>query len=130
MALQDLFGFVEGGAYRNSDEIILGHHRADGLVEVTFETQIAVGENANEARAASDGQARHFVFIHDVERLADGKFRGDGDGVNDHAAFRTLYAVHLLRLAVNGHVAVDEADAAQARVRYCVHGRGDDGNIE
>jgi hypothetical protein len=137
MALQDFFGFVEGRAYRNGDEIILGHHRADRLIEIAFETQIAIGENADEARATGDWQARHFVLVHDVERLADGKLGRDGDRVNDHAAFRALYAVHFLGLAVNSHVAMNETDAAlardgdgQARVRDCVHGRGDDGNVE
>ena len=137
MALQDFFGFLESGSHGNGDEIVLGHHRADGLIEIAFETQIAISENAHEARAARDGQARHFVLVHDVERLADGKFRRDSDGINDHAAFRAFYAVHFLGLAVNGHVAMDEADAAlagdgdgQARVRDCVHGRGDDRNVE
>ena len=110
---------------------------ADRLIEVALKAQIAVGEDADQLLAARDGQAGNFVLVHDVERLADGELGRDGDRVDDHAAFRALHAVDFLGLAVDGHVAVNEADAAlardgdgQARVGDGVHGGGHDGNVQ
>ena len=51
VALQDALGFFERGADGHGDQIVLGHHRADGLIEIALEAQIAVGENADEALA-------------------------------------------------------------------------------
>ncbi len=110
---------------------------SDELVVIFFEAQVAVGENAGEAGAASDGQARNLVLVHDVEGLAERDIRGDGDRVDDHAAFRTFHAVDFLALPVDGHVLVHDADAAlagdgdgQARFRNRVHGRGRQGDVQ
>ena len=46
MFLQDFFGFVEGGADGDGDEVVLGHHLADELGVVFFEAKVAVGEDA------------------------------------------------------------------------------------
>ncbi len=61
----------------------------------------------------------------------------DGDGIDDHSAFRALHAVDFFGLALDGHVAVNESDAAlardgdgQARVGDGVHRRGHDGDIQ
>ena len=66
-----------------------------------------------------------------------GFFGVDGDRVDDHAAFTALDAVHFLGLPLDGHVAVDDADAAllrqrdgQVRFGDGVHGRRSDGNVE
>jgi hypothetical protein len=62
--------------------------------------------------AARHRHAGNFVLIHHVERLADRHFRGDRHRIDDHSAFRALHAVHFFGLAVDGHVAVNESDAA------------------
>ena len=66
--LQDAFGFFERGADGDGDEIVFGHDRADELIVIFFEAQIAVGENPSESRAAGDGHAGDMVFLHDFER--------------------------------------------------------------
>ena len=128
--LEDALGLLERGANGHGDEIFLRHHGADRERMILFEAQVAVGKDSGEARAAGDGQAGDAVLGHDLEGLAEGDVRRDGDGVHDHAAFRTLHAVHFLSLAVHGHVAVNHADAALAgdgdgetRFGDRVHGR-------
>ena len=99
--LENFFGFFEGGADGDGDEIVLGHDLADELAVIFLEAEVAVGEDASEARAASDGKAGDAVLIHDFEGLADGDVRGDGDGIDDHAGFGALDAVDFFGLAID-----------------------------
>jgi len=62
---------------------------------------------------------------------------GRCDGIHDHAAFTALDAVHLFGLPFDGHVAMDDSDAAllrqrdrQVRLRDGVHGGGDHRNVQ
>ena len=48
MLLQQALGLFERGADRNGDQIVLGHHGADGLIEGFLKAQVAVGEDADE----------------------------------------------------------------------------------
>src|SRR3984957_12150908 len=137
MLLQNLFGIFERGAHWHGDQAILGHDGADRLIEIALEAQVAIGEDADEALATGDGQARHFVLVHDVERLTHSQLGRDGDRIDDHAAFGAFYFVDFFGLAVDGHVAMDEANSAlagdgdgQARVGDRVHGRSDDRNVQ
>src|SRR6266481_4302060 len=137
MLLQKALRFVERGADGNGDEVILGHHGAYELIVIFFEAQVAVGEDAGEAGAARDRQAGDLVLVHDLEGLAEGDVGGDGDGVDDHAAFGALDAVDFFALAVDGHVFVHDADAAlasdgdgQARFGDGVHGGGSERNVQ
>ena len=137
MLLEDALGLLERGANGHGDEIFLRHHGADRERMILLEAQVAVGKDSGEARAAGDGQAGDAVLGHDLEGLAEGDVRRDGDGVHDHAAFRTLHAVHFLSLAVHGHVAVNHADAALAgdgdgetRFGDRVHGRGGQRHVQ
>src|SRR6266478_5736544 len=137
MLLQEALSFVERGADRDSDQIVFGHHGADQLVVIFLEAQVAVGEDAGEAGAARDGQAGDLVLVHDLKGLAERNVRGDGDGVNDHAAFRALDAIDFFALAVDGHVFVHDANAAlagdgdgQARFGHGVHGGGGQWDVQ
>src|SRR5207249_1011357 len=63
--------------------------------------------------------------------------RAQRDGVQDHPRLAALDAVHLRRLAVDGHVLVEHADAALARDRHRhlrlrdgVHRGGDERDVE
>ena len=71
------------------------------------------------------------------ERVGDFLVRADGDGVDDHAAFTAFDAIDLLGLALDRHVAVDEADAAllgerDGKVGFGdgIHRGTDDGDVE
>ena len=135
--VQDFLGLFERGAHRDGDEVFLRHHVLDRQIEAGFETQIAVGENADQFAVAGNGNAGDAVALHEREGVGDFLFGRDGDRVHDHAAFTALYAVHLFGLPAMRHVAVNEADAALLRerdgeVRFGnrIHGGADDGNVQ
>jgi len=58
-----------------------------------------------------DFQCSWWKFDH----LANGHVRLDADGIADDAAFEFLDAVYLPRLMLDGHVLMDDADAALLR---------------
>ena len=66
-----------------------------------------------------------------------GCIRADGDGVDDHAAFAAFHAVDFFGLPLDGHVAMDDSDAAllrqrdgQVRFGDGIHGGGNDRNVQ
>jgi len=62
--LENFFGFFEGGADGDGNEIVLGHDLADELAVIFLEAKIAVGEDAGEARTASDGRPEmRYLFM-------------------------------------------------------------------
>ena len=135
--LKNFFGLFESGADGNGDQIVFGHDLADELAMIFFEAKIAIGEDAGETRAAGDGKAGDAVFGHDLESLANGDVWGDGDGVDDHAGFGTFDAIDFFGLAIERHVAMNDADAALARdadgetrFRDGVHGGGSERNVD
>ena len=56
--LQDALGFFERGAYGHGNQIVLGHHGADGLIQIFFKAQVAVGQNAHEQRRRASPAVR------------------------------------------------------------------------
>ena len=101
---------------RHGDEL-LRHQRADGLVEVLLEADVARGEDADRALALDDGDAADVVLAHDLERRAQRLRRPGRDRAEDHPALGALDALDLARLRLDGQVLVEDADAALARHR-------------
>src|SRR5262249_53400350 len=106
-------------------------------VPAGFETEVAIGENADELAFLGDRHAGDAVALHQRLRRGNRRVGFDGNGVDDHAALAALHAVDLFRLALDGHVAVYDADAALLRQRYGkvrlgygVHGCRDDRNVQ
>ena len=114
MFLQDAFGFVKSSADGNSDEIVLGHDRADQLRVILLETQIAIGEDASQARTARNRKTGDAVLGHDLKSLTKSDIRRNGNRVDNHAAFGALYAIDFFGLMIDFHVAMDDPDAALA----------------
>ena len=63
--------------------------------------------------------------------------RTDGDGVTDDAAFVLLLGPDFTGLSLDGHVLVDDSDAAflsqrdrQPRLRHRIHGRRHERNVQ
>ena len=67
--------------------------------------------------SSCDGHAGDPVLRHQLERLVDPVVGGERDRVDDHAALRTLHAVDLRGLFLDGEVLVDDAEAALLRHR-------------
>jgi hypothetical protein len=133
--VQKLLRAFEAHALGCGDEVGR-HHVAHGLVEVALEAHVAVGEDADRPAVAADhGQARNLVAAHEFERRKKLLIRIDGDRVDDHAGLGLLHLRDLENLLVDGHVLVDDAEAALARhadgrgrLGHRVHGRRQDGN--
>ena len=132
-----LLGFFQGRADGDGDQVFLGHHVFHRQVEAVLKAQVAVGQDAHQLAVLGDGHAGNLVLLHDFERVGDAVLGADGDGIDDHAAFRALHLIHFQRLLGNRHAAMNNADAAllrqgnrQARFRDRVHGGADDGDIQ
>ncbi len=135
--VEDLFGLLERGADGDGDEVVLGHHVADGDVGAGDEAEVAVGEDADEAALAGDGDAGDLEAAHELERVGDGLLGRDGDRVDDHAGLGALDLVDLAGLLLDGEVAMDYAHASllghgdgEARLGDGVHGGGHQRGVE
>ena len=135
--VEDVFGLFKRGADGDGDEVLLGHHGVDGEIGAGDEAEVAVGEDADELLLLGDRDAGDLEAAHDFEGGGDGLVGGDGDGVNDHAAFGTLYLVDLARLLIDGEIAVNDAEASllrhgdgEARLGDGVHGGRHERRIE
>ena len=137
MLVKNFFRFFESGSHGNGDEVFLGHHFIDGNVEAGFKAQIAVGENADQLSVLGDGHAGDLVLAHDLKGVTDSVGGRHGDGVDDHAAFRTLHLVDFIGLLLDGQVAMNNPEAAllgerdrHVRFRHGVHGGAYDGDVQ
>ena len=135
--VQDQFGLFQRSAHRNGDQVLLGHHVADGNVGAGFKAEVAIGEDADEPLALGNRHAGDFIAAHDFEGVANHLVGTDGDGVDNHAALRALYLVDFAGLVGDGQIAVHDADAAllghgngHARLGYGVHGGRDQRRIQ
>ena len=70
--MENFFRLLERRSYRHGDQMVLGHHLADGDVEAGLKAQVAVGEDANQfAVFLRDGHAGNLVFLHHIERVGN-----------------------------------------------------------
>ena len=116
-----------------------GHDGGNRQVEAGFETQVAVGYDADHFAVFHDRQAGHFAFAlrAQFQKLADKDVGCDGNGVFDHAAFMAFYLGYGFGLHVGGHVFMDDAQAAflshrngQTGFGYGIHSGGKQGEVE
>ncbi len=132
-----LFGVLQGGSRRHRDQIFLGHDMMDRLFQIGLETQIPIGEDADQLAVFGDRHAGDAVFLHHVHGVADLLVGTHGDRIDDHAALRFLHLIHLERLLLRGHVLVDHpqpplAGHADGRPRFGhrIHGGGNQRDAE
>ena len=123
MPVQDLARLLERRADRNGEQRLARHDVGDRPIEVGFEPQIAVGQDADEppflVAVLGDRHAGDPVLLHQLERFVDAVLRRERDRVDDHAALGALDAIDLGGLFLDREVLVDDADAALLR-----HGDG------
>src|ERR1700730_14567691 len=101
MRLQDFLGLLESDT-RMRGHHLGGHHVADMLVEALLETQVAVGEDADQPLLGHHRQTRNAVTLHDRERLTDLLFGMYGDRIYNHPAFIFFDGCDLGRLLFDG----------------------------
>ena len=104
---------------------------------VCFELHIPVGNNANQLSIVTDGHTGDAVLGHQLIRLSQCMAGPQPEGVCDNAVLTALDHVYLFRLLADGHILVDDADAALAGdgdghpvLSHGVHGGADEGDIQ
>jgi hypothetical protein len=136
MLVQQLARFVLAAAGRDGDQ--LGRHqRADGLIEVLFEANIARGEDADRRGAFDHRHAGDLVSVHDAERFAQRLRRANRDRVDDDAALGALDAIDFVSLILDGKILVNDAHSTLAshgdggtRLGHGVHRGADDRDVQ
>ena len=115
-----------------------GHNSAHGQIQARFKTQIAVGNNADYLAVFYHRQARHFALalLALRQQIANQFIGRHGNRVFHHAAFMAFHLADRQGLLFNGHVFVNDADAAflrhrnrQARLGNRVHGGRQQGQV-
>ena len=86
MLVQNFFRAFERGAHRDRNQVLFGHHLADGNVEAGLKAQIAIRQNANQPLVLGDRHAGNFVLAHHFQRIGNLRIRRHRDGIDDHPA--------------------------------------------
>gem|GEM_PF-4526464 len=138
MLVDHRLAFLDGGPFGNGHQPTLRRHDvAHRLVEIGFETQVAVGHDADDDTAVEHRHARDLVQAGEREHVTHRHFRGNGNRVLEDSRFETLDLGDFGRLRLGREVLVYDSDAAflrqgdgQARLGDRVHGRRDERQIE
>lgn len=126
-------------AFTHGDQTLFrGHIDADRLVQIGNETHVAAGDDADQLVLFGNHRvAGEAVTLGQLFHFTQGGGRQNGLRVGDHAGLMFLHAANFFRLALDGHVFVNKADAAflcqgnsQTRFRYGIHGCGEHRNIQ
>jgi hypothetical protein len=118
---QNPFRLVEPGANRCGDQLVLGHHLADRLIEIPLELEIAIGDDADQLpRGIHDRDAGNPEPVHQGGGFAQGTIGTQRDRVHDHPALAALHPIHLRGLAVDRHVLVKHADPAARAIAMAI----------
>ncbi len=135
---QNLARLLVGRAHRRGDQILARHDLVDRAGIVGFKAEIAVGQNADQlARLIGNRHAGNAVARHQLFRVGNKVVRAEVERIGNNAVLRALHAVNLLRLLLDGHVLVDDAQTAFARhgdgrlgLRHRIHGRRQERDIQ
>ena len=137
MLAEDLLGLGQGGALGGGDQVLLGHHVVDELGHIGLKLHVAVGDDTDETAVVADGHAGDAVLGHQPVGLGQGVARAQPERVGDNAVLTALDHVHLLSLLADGHILMDDADAAlpgdgdgHAVLGDGIHGGADQRNIQ
>lgn len=135
--VQQVTHFVLVGAFADGDQTLFRrHHFANGDVQAGFKTDVAGGHDADELAIMQDWNAGDVVLTGQFEQVTNGRVSLDGDRILDHTRFELLDLAHFGSLLLDGHVLVDDADAAFLSHGDCqtgfsdgVHSGGNEGML-
>src|SRR5689334_24582813 len=136
--MQECQHLILGSALLHRDQPVLaGHDVLDRILGLLLEAQVAVGDDADELLAIDHRHARDVMRVRDLHDFADRSLRTDRDRIADDARLELLDQAHFGRLPLDGHVLVDDADAAGLRHRdgeagfgNGIHCRRDDRQVQ
>jgi hypothetical protein len=135
---QQVQGLLPAGSDRGGDQGHRRHDRGDAPRMVRLEPDVAVGHDAEQG-AVLGGDRQAGDAVPGAQRLyvGDRRVRAAGHRVGDHPGLGPLHHVGLLRLVLDGQVAVQHADTALAghghghpRLGDGVHGGGEQWDAE
>jgi len=135
---QDLLRFHHGDAFSCGDEVFLGHDLVDRLGIVGFKAYVPVGDDPDELVGFVDYRhTRNPVALHEHEGVADVVLLREVKRIDNDAVLAALDLVDLQGLLLNGHVLVDDANAAfpgygngHVGFRDSIHAGAHDGDVE
>ena len=125
---QYLLRLLQSDAFGSRDQPLAGHGFLDLFGEIRLELQIPVGDDAHQLVSLRHGNSGDAEFSHQSICICQCVFRSQRKWIGDDPVFRTLDLVHLLGLSLDGHILVDDSDAAlsghsngHTMLRHCVH---------
>src|SRR5574343_1776800 len=128
-----LLGFLDAGPFLDRDQPFFRRHdRLDRLVEVGFEAQVAVSDDADDlAGLVDDRQTGNPVLAGDLDHIANRHGRRNGDRILQDAGLEALDLGDFGSLGLGRQVLVDNTDPAflgqrngKAPFRHGIHGGG------
>ena len=136
--VQQFAHIVLVGAFLDGDEALFRrHHFTDGDFKTVLETHVTGSDDADQVAIVQHRDAGDVVHASEFEQVTHSGVSFDGDRIFHHAGFVTLDLAHFGSLLLDGHVLVDDADAAflshgngQTGFGDGVHGSGNQGNIQ
>src|SRR5690554_8113742 len=111
--VQQLAHFTGGGTFLDGHQAFLGGHDvAYAGVQTGFEADVPGGDYAYQVTVIEHRYTGDVVLVGQLEQLGHGGVGVNGDRILDHTGLELLDLAHLVGLLLDGHVLVDDADAA------------------
>ena len=137
--LKDILCLGKSSTDSGRNKVLSGHHLGNLTIQVLLKTQVTIGDNTNEATIGTHyyGNATNMIFRHQGEDIANGSVRRCANGSVYHTVLGTLHLADLMRLSLNAHVLMDNADTAftshgnsHLGLGHCIHSSRDDRDIK
>ena len=131
MFADQFLGIVDAGFLVDRDQTLARRHdQFHRLVEIGFESQVAVGDDTHYlARLVDHRQPGNAMLTGDLDDIANGHQRRNSDRVAQDAGLETLHLGHFSGLGLGGEILVDDADPAflgqrngETSFRHGIHG--------
>src|SRR5450830_752845 len=131
-------GFFQSGAILDIHQLVAWRHLGTHFgVQLFFKAQVAVGDHADQAGTFYYRETANAVRFRQGNHFANLHGRWNRDRVTHHTGFKTLDLGDFARLLLGSQVFVYDTDAAflrngncQTRFCHCVHGRGNQRNVQ
>ena len=97
------------------NQILARHHFVDAFIQTTLETQVSVGDNTHQmVLVINHRNASDVVILHNRKGILHRASASDGHRVIDHPILGTFYCGYVMRLFIDAHILMDDADTAFA----------------
>ena len=114
--LQNGFCLFQSGADRGGDQPLLrSHHFGDLNVEIGHKPHIAVGDDTHQFAVLADGNTGDLEFTHQRIGFINKVIGRKEEGLIDNAVLTALYPLNFFRLLLDGHILMNDTDAAFPR---------------